>query len=198
MSGAMLGGPEEQSCAYTVSGGAEVRCSACEQQEDAGFVLIAPRLWDGLSDVCMRSEVGDVCVAVVGETIAWIGIVAELDQRYANLPRFEYDDGTIMPGLIDAHVHLEFDPRYALHQQPAGDPWPRMQQRARAMVAHGITAARDLGGNGSALGLRDAIARGECVGPRLVCSGTAITEQPRPPKQQLPRTRACAGVRRTP
>lgn len=84
---------------------------------------------------------------------------------------------TALPGLIDAHVHLELDP--ARGQPPAPDE-PRdpeaMAARAAAMVRAGITTARDLGGGTFAeLTLRDRIAAGEIPGPRLLCAGQPVT-----------------------
>ncbi len=84
---------------------------------------------------------------------------------------------TAIPGLIDAHVHLELNPD---NQNPPlqTDPAviPLMHQRAFQMAQAGITTARDLGGGAwYELNLRDQIARGEVIGPRLLCSGQPIT-----------------------
>lgn len=83
----------------------------------------------------------------------------------------------LLPGLMDAHIHLELDP--AEKSPPAPDA-PRdteaMAQRARQMVEAGITTARDLGGGAWAeFGIRDRILAGEIPGPRLVCAGQPIT-----------------------
>ena len=84
----------------------------------------------------------------------------------------------VTPGLIDAHVHIEFDPCFPLHEQPPLDEarqLRRMRERARSMLIHGITTARDLGGKGLALTLRDDIAAGRSAGPRLLVAGAAVT-----------------------
>ncbi len=87
---------------------------------------------------------------------------------------------TALPGLIDAHVHLELNPDEK--DAPIAKKLKRarltkaMEERAEAMVRAGITAARDLGGGAwLELDLRDRIAAGELVGPRLICSGQPIT-----------------------
>lgn len=84
---------------------------------------------------------------------------------------------TAIPGLIDAHVHLELNPDDK--NAPARTEEhviPLMAERAAKMAAAGITTARDLGGGAwFELALRDAIAGGEKVGPRLLCSGQPIT-----------------------
>ena len=84
---------------------------------------------------------------------------------------------TAIPGLMDAHVHLELDPERGA---PPGPEEPRdrdaMAARAAAMVRAGITTARDLGGGVWAeLELRDRIAAGEIPGPRLLCAGQPLT-----------------------
>ena len=83
----------------------------------------------------------------------------------------------LIPGLMDAHVHLELDP--AAKEPPAADA-PRdleaMANRAEKMVRAGITTARDLGGGVWAeFSVRDRILAGEIPGPRLVCAGQPIT-----------------------
>ncbi|MEE3327138.1 MAG: amidohydrolase family protein [Myxococcota bacterium] len=89
--------------------------------------------------------------------------------------------GSVMiPGLIDAHVHLDLDPAI---MKPDGqfeasrhDRDLRMIARAEAMVRAGITTARDLGaGEWREILLRDAIARKEATGPRLLCAGQPLT-----------------------
>ncbi len=85
-----------------------------------------------------------------------------------------------IPGLIDAHVHLDLDPHLLSpdHQFKASrsDRDLRMVARAAAMVRAGITTARDLGGGEwREILLRDAIGRGELPGPRLVCAGQPLT-----------------------
>ena len=84
---------------------------------------------------------------------------------------------TAIPGLIDAHVHLELNPD---DKNPPSSTQPHviplMAERAAAMARAGITTARDLGGGAwFELGLRDRIAAGEIIGPRLLCAGQPIT-----------------------
>ena len=87
---------------------------------------------------------------------------------------------TVLPGLIDSHVHMVLDP--AIHDvekqlaQSDDDIRKKMPERAASMVKAGITCARDLGGgNWLELELRDRIRTGEIHGPRLVCAGRPIT-----------------------
>ncbi len=94
---------------------------------------------------------------------------------------FRYESPvTVIPGLIDCHVHISLDPAiFSAAQQlevPRERVWAGMQQRALAMVQAGITTARDLGGGEwLEITLRDRIAAGELSGPRLLCVGQPVT-----------------------
>ncbi len=89
-------------------------------------------------------------------------------------------ESTLMPGLIDAHVHLFLHPG-AEDLQTIEESVPQRTitatLAARADLMAGFTAERDMGteGAGSAdTAVRNAINRGEIPGPRLRISGNAI------------------------
>lgn len=86
----------------------------------------------------------------------------------------------LIPGLIDAHVHMCLDPdiKDPLAQDKFSDEQiiEKIIDRARGMLMAGITTARDLGGGKwLELAVRDQINRGELVATRLVCSGQPVT-----------------------
>lgn len=92
----------------------------------------------------------------------------------------ELGDRTLLPGLIDAHVHLFLHPG-AEDLQTVQESVPQRTivatLAARDDLMAGFTAERDMGteGAGSAdTAVRDAINRGEIPGPRLRISGNAI------------------------
>src|SRR5262245_10666630 len=120
------------------------------------------RIWDGVSD---ELRPGLASLFVDGERIA-ASVASDCE-------RIDLRGAVALPGLCDAHVHLALDPeRREAVQNASSDPLDAMAVRARAMVEAGITTARDLGGpEWGALVLRDRIARGESVGPRLLCAG---------------------------
>lgn len=95
------------------------------------------RLWDGLADTYAEAN----SIAVEGEAIARIG---------RDLEGEDCGGLAVVPGLIDAHVHMVLDPAYkTVAEQLAEKPdvqRRKMAERARAMVCAGITTARDLGG----------------------------------------------------
>jgi imidazolonepropionase-like amidohydrolase len=87
-------------------------------------------------------------------------------------------DETVLPGLIDLHVHLTFDPKY-LGWEGLGVSAPREAlvgaKNAAITLAAGFTTVRNLGAGGYAdVALRDAINDGELEGPRIVPSGLPL------------------------
>lgn len=89
-------------------------------------------------------------------------------------------DVTVLPGFIDAHVHLAFDasPHVVAGVDAADDGQllAQMAQAARQALAAGITTVRDLGDrNFLALALRAHFESPGEVGPEIVASGPPIT-----------------------
>src|SRR5581483_544893 len=89
-------------------------------------------------------------------------------------------DVTLLPGLIDTHVHLGFDAgRTPVARMLADDDTVlvlRMRRAARRALAAGITTVRDLGDRGYlGLALRDWFRAGEESGPEIVAAGPPIT-----------------------
>lgn len=85
---------------------------------------------------------------------------------------------TVMPGLIDMHVHLEWETnkdealqRFTLND---ADVAFRSAQNARKTLMAGFTTVRDLGGTGVNNSLRNAINQGYAVGPRIFSAGKSI------------------------
>jgi imidazolonepropionase-like amidohydrolase len=88
---------------------------------------------------------------------------------------------TLLPGLVDAHVHLGwyFTRRGLLHAPGDGDTrvesFRAAAANARAMLLAGVTTVQSIGGPEDAP-VRDAIARGEIPGPRVLTSLEPITD----------------------
>jgi imidazolonepropionase-like amidohydrolase len=85
---------------------------------------------------------------------------------------------TVMPGLIDMHVHLEHETnpnRYleAFTLNPADYAFQSAFYAERTLMA-GFTTVRDLGGNGVNISLRNAINKGFAKGPRIFTAGKGI------------------------
>ncbi|NUR92928.1 MAG: amidohydrolase family protein [Nonomuraea sp.] len=125
------------------------------------FAIRARRLFDGVETYHDRTViVEDGRIAAVGPGIA---------------PTVDLGDVTLLPGLIDCHVHLAFDagpdPIGALERPGLAG---RMREAARRHLAAGETTVRDLGD-------RDYLALGLDLGtdgPEILAAGPPIT----PPK----------------
>jgi len=126
-------------------------------------------------------SVPDGAVVVEGELITEIGPRAAILERAApGTPVIDLGGATILPGLIDCHVHLVFDasadPVAGLTRIEDRSLLLAMAGRARQLLDAGVTTARDLGDrNLLAVRLRDAIAAGQVPGPRVLSAGTPVT-----------------------
>lgn len=85
---------------------------------------------------------------------------------------------TVLPGLIDVHVHLTATPEHAGYRA-LGISVPREALHGAAnawrTLQAGFTTVRNLGASGYAdVALRDAIADGDVPGPRMLVSGPAL------------------------
>ncbi len=137
-------------------------------------VLGAPRVMTGDETVL------DGAVVVGDTTVEWAGPAEALPAEYAGLPRTDYPGSTVMPGLIDCHVHLGLDggrnPAARMRGETDQQQLVLMLRSARELLGVGVTTARDLGGRAYlAVVVRDAITAGLARGPRLVVAGSPIT-----------------------
>ena len=137
-------------------------------------VLTAPRVITG------SATVADGAVVLGDCTVVWAGTAGELPGDYAALPRTDYPGSTIMPGLIDSHVHLGFDggqdPAARMRAETNEQQLVLMLRNARDLLGVGVTTARDLGARAYLdVVVREAIAAGLARGPRLVAAGPPVT-----------------------
>jgi imidazolonepropionase-like amidohydrolase len=86
---------------------------------------------------------------------------------------------TVLPGLIDMHVHLQSDPGGDFRDEAVKtDDWWMMVGAKNALITvkAGFTTVRDLGSTKmGGFALRDATAAGLIPGPRIISSGSAIS-----------------------
>ena len=87
-------------------------------------------------------------------------------------------ESTVMPGFIDLHVHIEseYNPEKYLSEFTAEESeiaFSSLKFAKRTLMA-GFTTVRDLGGSGVNISLRNAINKGEVIGPRIFTAGKAI------------------------
>jgi imidazolonepropionase-like amidohydrolase len=147
--------------------------AVAQQPASAPLVLHAARLLQ--VDTGTLLSPGEILVE--GERIRAVGASVEHPQGARVI---DLGDVTLLPGLIDSHVHLFLHPGAEdLQTVEESIPWRTIlaEQAAKADLMAGFTAERDMGteGAGSAdTAVRNAIDQGLIPGPRLRVSGNAI------------------------
>jgi imidazolonepropionase-like amidohydrolase len=138
------------------------------------IVLHAARMLD----VAAGKIVSPGEVLVEGEKIVAVGTSVS---RPTDAEVIDLGDATLMPGLIDAHVHLFLHPG-AEDLQTVQESVPERTliaaAAAKADLMAGFTAERDMGTEGAQAAdsaVRNAINKGMIPGPRLRVSGNAIS-----------------------
>ncbi|HJX43106.1 MAG TPA: amidohydrolase family protein [Geodermatophilus sp.] len=141
----------------------------------ASFLLRDVTVLDGTG----ADPVPGQAVVVEGRRIAWIGPV---DQAPSTAPESVVDGGgrTVLPGLVNCHVHLTADGAPDLFAQVAGDTVPvatlRAARSAWTTLQSGVTTVRDCGAaDDIVVELAKEIARGAVPGPRVQAAGRVIT-----------------------
>ncbi|HVR11107.1 MAG TPA: amidohydrolase family protein [Thermoanaerobaculia bacterium] len=135
------------------------------------LALKAARLFDGRSDHWVRDGV----VVVAGGKIQAAGAGVAVP---AGAQTIDLGDVTLMPGLIDCHVHLSFEAsddynRDAITRlrRDVAESAIRATANARHTLMAGFTTVRDLGSSDFIdVGLRNAIRDGVIPGPRMLVS----------------------------
>lgn len=92
----------------------------------------------------------------------------------------DHSDATVLPGLVDGHVHLMYRRGESIYDHAAAfddhQLLVRCAYHARKLVEAGVTTVRDCGSRGTFLrALREGIANGLAPGPRLLVSGPPVT-----------------------
>lgn len=131
-------------------------------------------LFDGRS---MKTKAG---VLVSSGEIAWVGAHARAPKIALAAREVDGTGKTLLPGLIDCHVHLCFDGSVDFAGEAAAFTdtlvaLKAMKNAAKHLEA-GVTSVRDLGGwKTSVIEVGAAIERGMIPGPRVVAAGQALT-----------------------
>jgi imidazolonepropionase-like amidohydrolase len=121
----------------------------------------------------------DCSILIDGERIAWIGLAEDMPD---DTPIESWFDGTgqyVIPGLIDAHVHVCWNGRLDVLSLIKEVHRDRLAIEAVSTLATilrtGTTTVRDVGGHdGLDVALRDAVNAGTIPGPRMQISGELI------------------------
>jgi imidazolonepropionase-like amidohydrolase len=135
------------------------------------LVLVCASLIDGTGAEPVRGR----AVVVEGDRITQVVD----DARAPRGRRIDLSGCTLLPGLINCHVHLcfgaEADPVRALKDEPPALTALKALRRAQETVEAGVTTVRDLGGREYVeLAVRRAIAEGLFPGPRILGAGRPV------------------------
>ncbi|HYW51670.1 MAG TPA: amidohydrolase family protein [Gemmatimonadaceae bacterium] len=166
----------------TLRGFIAVFCAAAGSPAAAGaqatpavtVAVVGGRIIDGYGGPVLENGV----ILVAGDRIVRIGRVGELAVP-AGATVIDANGHTVMPGLIDMHVHLHilghgdykrWDELYGTR-----DASLVMPIAARQLLMAGVTTARDLGARlDDIISVKKRIAAGEIPGPRMFVTGPFI------------------------
>jgi imidazolonepropionase-like amidohydrolase len=115
------------------------------------------------------------------EGIGWVGAHPRRPQETRAAREIDGAGKTLMPGLIDVHVHLQFDGSADFEKESRelttpGQAAIKAVVNARRNLDAGVTTVRDLGGMGGAsIDAARAVAAGLVSGPRILAAGRALT-----------------------
>ncbi len=139
-----------------------------------GLLFDNVRLWDGIGSSTQRH----MSVAAEDGKITWIGSTSDFPGRRAHMQVVDGSARTLIPGLIDCHVH---------YSSPGGpewiarftDPVPEIMSRAlelaEASLRSGVTSARDVGApHGINIRLAHVSAAGHLPIPHVRAAGNWI------------------------
>ena len=132
-------------------------------QDAFDLTLRADRIIDGRGNVLQDRDI-----------VVIDGAIAGFFERDADAVSYDLTGLTILPGLIDTHVHVgwHFDPDGRLHdddEEPGEVSALYAAENAYAMLMAGFTTVQSLGSDVDKH-VRDAVARGTLPGPRILTS----------------------------
>ncbi|HEY0597814.1 amidohydrolase family protein [Sphingopyxis sp.] len=152
----------------------------------SGLALAAPGGAEGPGTLVIHAG---AVIAVPGETslgpstvVVRGGRIAEIRPGHVDVDGahvIDLKDRTLLPGLIDTHVHFSFSPETKLWSAAIDTPEDVALfafSNAKKTLEAGFTTVRDVGSDGYSIhALRDAINDGIVTGPRIFLSGTSLS-----------------------
>ena len=134
-------------------------------------------LADAYIDVAKGKSINDAAVIVSNNQIIKVTTAANINNK-ADYSLIDLKGKTLVPGVMDMHVHLSFDAEdnflesmnYSVPRQTV-----KAVKNAQTTLLAGFTTVRDLGASGySVIATRDGIDAGDIPGPRIWAVGHAI------------------------
>ena len=140
----------------------------------AGVIFENVRIFDGKGDKLSAPS----NVLVVGNVIKAISTAPIAAPSGTSVTRIQGGGRTLMPGLIDNHVHIFMSASSQAEMMDPKATFAALEAKgaseARLMLLRGFTAARDVGG--PVFGIKRAIDQGKNIGPRIYPSGAMISQ----------------------
>jgi imidazolonepropionase-like amidohydrolase len=176
------------SIALLALGCAVATATRAQAPQPTGVIIENVRIFKGTSDRLSAPS----NVLVVGNIIKAISSAPISAPPGTPIERIQGGGRTLMPGLIDNHVHITMS---ASSQRDLIDPnvsvetlQSRATEEAKQMLLRGFTAVRDMGG--PVFDLKAAIDQGKAVGPRIYPSGAMISQTSGHGDSRLPTERS--------
>jgi imidazolonepropionase-like amidohydrolase len=146
-----------------------------QKPADKTYVLKATALFDGKSDTLVTPGL----VIVTGDRIVAVGSGASIP---TGAEIIDLGEATLLPGFIDAHTHLSFMYSDDYNKAELNNLQKTIPERtldastnARVTLLAGFTTVRDVGSADFIdVGLRNAIAKGDIPGPRMLVAVHAL------------------------
>jgi len=163
------------SCSATLAAASVAAHSqeAAQSRGDAS-VVSAARMLDVLSGRMLEN----VHVLIEDGRIKQVAHGKDAFILTTDITRYDLGDATLLPGLIDMHVHIDSDPTYSGYSylQFSDRFWSAVSvAHAQKTLMAGFTTIRNLGSEDwNDVGLQQAIDEGKVVGPRIVPAGYAF------------------------
>ena len=137
----------------------------------ARLLITAARLFDG------DTRIRPARVLLEGERVAMVGGAARAAE---GTPHVDFPGATILPGLIDCHVHLVDEglaDATARDREPGAMRALRTADHARRTLEAGFTSVRDVGGRDHIeFGVRMAARAGLVRAPRMTLAGKIVSQ----------------------
>jgi len=132
----------------------------------------ADRVFDGVSEQAIQ----DAAVVVEGGRISYVGQAAGVPPGTEVV---DLGDATLLPGLVDAHVHLVWsasaEPHEVVERESRALTALRCANNAALHLRAGVTTVRDVGAtDGLSIDVARAVGLGVLRGPRVIAAGRAI------------------------
>jgi len=160
-------------CALTLVTTAWTQAPANNQAPAHRTIVHAGKLLDVKTGVILS----DQAIVIEGDKIVSVGAMSG-SKLTGREKRIELGNATVLPGMIDAHTHLTFNPQFGYDSLAISIPREALigARNARVTLDAGFTTVRNVAADGYAdVALRDAINAGDVPGPRMLVSGPPLS-----------------------